>query len=137
MFAESKNGCFGFNVALCSFTCASLTEDRYGVVQRDIPRILEALLSFLGAIEEYQKELNTLHPIPTSPEDIQKLSPKESADIAEVTIEVTKAGDVLSEVSDVLKDGVVRIVRTFGDKLAAFKFPPRIARQLQGFIDYN
>jgi Nucleoporin protein Ndc1-Nup len=27
--------------------CASLTEDRYGVVQRDIPRILEALLVFL------------------------------------------------------------------------------------------
>ena len=36
-----------------------------------------------------------------------------------------------------LKDGIVRIVRTFGDKLSAFKFPPRIARKLQGFVDYN
>lgn len=36
-----------------------------------------------------------------------------------------------------LKDGVARIVRTFGDKLLAFKFPPRTARKLQGFIDYN
>ncbi|OBZ78331.1 hypothetical protein A0H81_01680 [Grifola frondosa] len=31
---------------LCLLTCASLTEDRYGVVQRDIPRIIEAVLSF-------------------------------------------------------------------------------------------
>ena len=36
-----------------------------------------------------------------------------------------------------LKDGIVKIVRTFGDKLSAFKFPPRTARKLQGFVDYN
>lgn len=35
-----------------------------------------------------------------------------------------------------LKDGVARIVRTFGDKLLAFKFPPRTAQKLQGFLDY-
>jgi Nucleoporin protein Ndc1-Nup len=35
----------------------SLTEDRYGVVQRDIPRILEALLAFLTALEDAQKEI--------------------------------------------------------------------------------
>jgi len=38
--------------------CASLTEDRYGVVQRDIPRILEALLAFLTALEDAQKEVS-------------------------------------------------------------------------------
>lgn len=37
--------------------CVSLTEDRYGVVQRDIPRILEALLAFLTALEDAQKEI--------------------------------------------------------------------------------
>jgi Nucleoporin protein Ndc1-Nup len=37
--------------------CASLTEDRYGVVQRDIPRILEALLAFLTALEDVQREI--------------------------------------------------------------------------------
>lgn len=35
-----------------------------------------------------------------------------------------------------LKEGVARIVRTFGDKLLAFKFPPRTAKKLQGFLDY-
>lgn len=42
---------------LSRLVCASLTEDRYGVVQRDIPRILEALLLFLTALEEAQKEI--------------------------------------------------------------------------------
>ena len=36
-----------------------------------------------------------------------------------------------------IKDGIVQIVRTFGEKLAAFRFPPRIAKKLQGFVDYN
>lgn len=35
-----------------------------------------------------------------------------------------------------LKEGIARIVRTFGDKLLAFKFPPRTAQKLQGFLDY-
>jgi nucleoporin NDC1 len=34
-----------------------LTEDRYGIVQRDIPRILEALLVFLMALEDAQKDI--------------------------------------------------------------------------------
>jgi len=42
---------------LSRLVCASLTEDRYGVVQRDIPRILEALLVFLMALEDAQKEI--------------------------------------------------------------------------------
>ncbi len=42
---------------LSRLVCASLTEDRYGVVQRDIPRILEALLLFLTALEEAQREI--------------------------------------------------------------------------------
>jgi nucleoporin NDC1 len=36
-----------------------------------------------------------------------------------------------------LKEGVVRIVQTFGDKLLAFRFPPRIARKLQSFVDHS
>lgn len=42
---------------LSRLVCLSLTEDRYGVVQRDIPRILEALLVFLTALEDAQKEI--------------------------------------------------------------------------------
>jgi nucleoporin NDC1 len=35
-----------------------------------------------------------------------------------------------------LKSGVADIARTFGEKLVAFKFPPRIAKKLQSFVDY-
>ena len=33
------------------------------------------------------------------------------------------------------KEGVARIVRTFGDKLLAFRFPPRTAQKLQPFLE--
>ncbi|KAL6298512.1 nucleoporin protein Ndc1-Nup [Sparassis latifolia] len=120
---------------LCHLTCASLTEDLFGVVQRDIPKIIEAILSFLTALEEYQMELNKLY-IPPSPEEHDNLSAKELAAKARLAEEVARAGDVLSEVTDVLKDGIVEIVKTFGEKLEAFKFPPRISWKLQGFVDY-
>ncbi|KAH9918053.1 nucleoporin protein Ndc1-Nup [Fomitopsis serialis] len=120
---------------LCHLVCASLTEDRYGVVQRDIPKILEALLSFLSAIEEYQAEVNKLH-VPLTEEDIQQLPVKELAQKERLATEVARAGEVLGEVGDAVKSGVGQIARTFGDKLAAFKFPPRIAQKLQGYVDY-
>ena len=139
---------------LCDLVCRSLTEDRYGVVQRDIPKILEALLSFLNAIEEYQTEINKLR-VPLTPEDIQQLPVKELTQRERVASEVERAGEVLSEVSDgahsptshaistltapsrvAIKTGVSQIARAFGDKLAAFKFPPRLAHKLQGFVDY-
>ena len=40
-------------------------------------------------------------------------------------------------VTTAIKEGVVQIVRTFGEKLSAFRFPPRVAKKLQGFVDYN
>lgn len=36
-----------------------------------------------------------------------------------------------------IKDGMVQFVRTFGEKLSAFRFPPRTAKKLQGFVDYS
>ncbi|KAF8879244.1 nucleoporin protein Ndc1-Nup [Infundibulicybe gibba] len=118
---------------LSQLTCASLTEDRYGVLQRDIPKILEAMLSFLTVIEEYQREINALYAVPP-PES--RLTVDELRADLELRTEVEKAGEVLSLVGDELKDGVGRIVRTFGDKLLAFTFPPRTASKLQGFLDY-
>ncbi|TFY56292.1 hypothetical protein EVG20_g8980, partial [Dentipellis fragilis] len=119
--------------ALSYLVCASLAEDRYGVVQRDIPRILEAMLSFLSAVEEYQTELNQ-----------RVLAAGASESASAVREEVSAANDVLATVGDgaccalrvacsvieacadwlllcsglmrlVLKEGVVRVVRTFGE----------------------
>ena len=35
----------------------SLDEDAYGVVQRDVPRVLEAFISFLSALEAFSQEI--------------------------------------------------------------------------------
>ena len=85
--------------ALCSLVCASLAEDRYGVVQRDIPRILEALLSFLGAVEEYHSEIVAKNPVP-SPEEMCQLSLAEAAEKVKLAYDLARAGDALGEVAD-------------------------------------
>jgi len=85
--------------ALSQLVCASLSEDRYGVVQRDIPRILEAFLSFLSAIEEYQVEVNAKC-IPPTPEELSQNDAKILEDKETIRIEVARAGEVLSVVSD-------------------------------------
>ncbi|KAJ7054224.1 hypothetical protein C8F01DRAFT_1164428 [Mycena amicta] len=101
---------------LTHFTSASLTVDRFGVAQRDIPRILEALLAFLGAIETAQAELRG------KAEDPNNTSLEDKADLDAARV-------VLGNLGDVLKDGVAR--------LRAFKFPPRTAVRLQEFVDYS
>lgn len=84
---------------LSHLTCASLSEDRYGVVQRDIPRILEAFLSFLSAIEGYQVEIKSAH-VPPSKEELAGLTGLELETKLRVGIEVAKAGEALGYVSD-------------------------------------
>ncbi|KIK76962.1 hypothetical protein PAXRUDRAFT_835155 [Paxillus rubicundulus Ve08.2h10] len=120
---------------LAGLVCASLTEDRYGVVQRDIPRIIEALLSFLSALEEYEVEVSSLY-IPPTPEEVTQKGSKILEEKERTRMEVVRATEAIGVVSGALKTGVADIVRTFGDKLVAFKFPPRIAKKLQSFVDY-
>ncbi|KAG1856374.1 nucleoporin protein Ndc1-Nup [Suillus subalutaceus] len=85
--------------ALSRFVCASLSEDRYGVVQRDIPRILEAFVSFLSAIEEYQIEVNAKYTPPT-PDELSQGDTKILEEKEMMRLEVARAGDVLVVVSD-------------------------------------
>ncbi|GLB40861.1 putative nucleoporin protein Ndc1-Nup [Lyophyllum shimeji] len=118
---------------LSHLVCASLTEDKYGVVQRDIPKILEAMLSYLSAIEEYHAEVHAKY---RPPAHDQTYTPEQIAQFEAARVEVEKAVEILNYVTDGLKEGVARIARTFGDKLLAFKFPPRIAVKLQPFLEY-
>ena len=89
------------------------------------------------------------------PSTSSELSQKEQAAQNLVAIEVEKAQGILGDMADGasfcsflykiflnillflgLKDGIARIVRTFGKKLLAFKLPPRVMQKLQGFLDY-
>ncbi|KAF5353752.1 hypothetical protein D9758_008654 [Tetrapyrgos nigripes] len=114
---------------LSRLVSASLMEDRYGVVQRDTPKIVEAMLSFLSAVEEYQVEINGL----AKPFEEGQIPTREELDKRE---ETERASSILGFMADGLKEGVTDVVRTFGDKLSAFKFPPKTAGKLQGFLDY-
>lgn len=130
--------------------CASLHEDQYGVVQRDIPRTLELLLSFLSAIEEYYGQVRSLYvPPPSSDEEREgngngaseaavdgKLALKGWEERMRLQYEVEQSMKVLGIMIDVLKEAVVRIVRTFGYSLKVFKLPPRTEQKLQLFLDY-
>jgi len=121
---------------LCTLVAHSFEEDTFGVVQRDIPRALEALLSFLSALEEYQMQLGTLLPVWTAEEEGQKtLEERTKREL--LRIELERAGDWLDGLSSALRTGIVLIVHTFGSRLTAFKFPPKIAAKLQGFVDYS
>ncbi|KAF9788124.1 nucleoporin protein Ndc1-Nup [Thelephora terrestris] len=122
-----------FVVRVLSYlACASLKEDRYGVVQRDLPKILEAFLSFLGALEDYRAEI--VEGCPTH-DDIAASSGKEQEDKLRTLQELSEAVEPLDRLQHALKNGVEEIVDTFGGSLSAFKFPPRVARKLQGYMD--
>jgi len=119
---------------LSHLICASLTEDKFGVVQRDIPRTLEAMASFLIAIEEYDAEVRKQFNEPTDQQK-QALSPEESVQLDLKRQEIEKAEEVLHVLSDALRSSIGRIAGTFGDKLLAFKFPSRTSQKLQPFLE--
>ncbi|KAJ6483555.1 hypothetical protein C8R47DRAFT_1197315 [Mycena vitilis] len=138
---------------LTHLTCASLTEDRYGVVQRDIPRVLEALVTFLVAVEEAQAGLRPAgataplehangegggeHTERGQHENAKPKMTLEERRAAEAeAADLEEARAVLGEVGDALRDGLARIARTFGDKLRAFRFAPRTVARLQGFMEW-
>ncbi|KAG8934157.1 hypothetical protein FRC01_004797 [Tulasnella sp. 417] len=94
--------------ALCNFTAASFAEDPYGIVQRDIPRILEALLLLKQALEESIAELQC-------DEFNERVGPLRTA----------------------IGSGLHLVISTFHDRLSAFRFPPPIAKKLQDLIDVS
>ncbi|KAF8635261.1 hypothetical protein AX15_000484 [Amanita polypyramis BW_CC] len=127
---------------LSHLVSASLTEDQYGVVQRDTPKILEAMVRFLGEVEKWRKEIPAASSV-TASEPSTSGANLPTTTTTTTTTRTTQADEerahanaILTEMSDGLKESIGRIVRTFGDKLGAFRFPPSVARGLQPFLDY-
>ena len=116
---------------LSRLVCASLTEDRYGVVQRDIPRILEALLVFLTALEDAQKEIAS----PDDADDAARAADVYGGAADGMTIFWIACFLSLMDLA-AMKEAIVIIVQTFGHRLTAFRFPNHVAQKLQGYADY-
>ena len=85
--------------ALSHLVCVSLVEDQFGVVQRDIPQILEALTSFLHAVEQYHAEVNAKHALPILHES-ETPSPKELLERECRQLELEKAQETLVDVRE-------------------------------------
>ncbi|CAG8695209.1 15738_t:CDS:2 [Acaulospora colombiana] len=112
--------CFSFQV-LTGFTVASLTEDAYGTLQQDIPKVLECLTSTLLALEDYERELKTGH--------------------TELTDDMNEVNDAIFEVVVPLMDDIKmclgEIIAVFGDRLNVFRLPMPVARRLQLLVDVS
>lgn len=100
------------------------------------------------AVEEYQIVINALY-IPLPPYEQRQLSAKEllkglRIDALSVVVDGTcfsvfedRNANLFGYFYTVLLKGVMRVARTFRDKLFVFRLPPRTANKLQGFINYN
>ncbi|KAM0753926.1 hypothetical protein T439DRAFT_298370 [Meredithblackwellia eburnea MCA 4105] len=102
---------------ISNMICASLSEDAYGVAQRDIPKVLEAFVLYLFALEEAAKGI-----VETSQEKDATTSALET---------------IMGPVEGALKDGVRAILTEFSPYFDAFAFPPRIAAKLQLLLDWG
>jgi len=88
---------FSFLV-LSHLVCASLTEDKYGVVQRDMPKIIEAMLSLLSAVEDYHAEVKARY-VPVEFEG-QNVTVEELRKAEAMRVDVTAASEGLVGVID-------------------------------------
>ncbi|GAA5848333.1 hypothetical protein JCM8547_004480 [Rhodosporidiobolus lusitaniae] len=109
--------------ALSNLICASLTEDPYGVAQRDIPKILEAFVRYLSVLDGLADELEMLAEKTTGG--------KEEKEKARRVVEKE-----VGEVQEALRSGAKAILTEFAQYIGEFRFPSSIAAQLQLLVDY-
>ncbi|GAA6029218.1 hypothetical protein JCM8097_003574 [Rhodosporidiobolus ruineniae] len=109
--------------ALSNLVCASLTEDPYGVAQRDIPKVLEAFVRYLAVLDALADELTALaEKTPGGQEEREKARRVVEREVGEV--------------QDAVRSGAKAILTEFGDYLGELRFPSSIAAQLQLLVDY-
>ncbi|GAA5989355.1 hypothetical protein JCM10908_001275 [Rhodotorula pacifica] len=110
--------------ALSNLICASLTEDPYGVAQRDIPKVLEAFVRFLSSIKALSADLEAAADAVAGG--------REEKERARRLVE-KEVGDV----EDALRAGTKAILTEFAEYLGEFRFPTQIAAQLQLLVDWG
>ncbi|KAL1716148.1 nucleoporin protein Ndc1-Nup [Schizophyllum commune] len=161
--------------ALAHIIAHSLTADRFGAVQRDIPRVMEAMVRFLGEVEGWVGEMEARRVAVAEKLERARIvrdlegkgrveeggegedggrgegeedaraadagaETKESVEdlehqLALIEDDLRHAHEAFGGVAEALKTALARIVRTFGAKLSAFRFPPVVAAKIQGWID--
>ncbi|KAF9102501.1 Nucleoporin NDC1 [Mortierella sp. AM989] len=110
--------------SLARLVVASYQEDSYGVVQRDIPKILETMLKLLMSLEYFLVTEGRLEAFVSTPYsahvDAQKLVNARSIALAET-----------------LRTSIYQIVVTFRGHIGEFVLAPAYADRLQHFIEFD
>ncbi|BGP45937.1 hypothetical protein JCM10450v2_001772 [Rhodotorula kratochvilovae] len=110
--------------ALSNLICASLKEDPYGVTQRDIPKVLEALVRYLSVLDALADELQA--------QAERTLGGPEEREHARKVVERE-----VGEVQEALRAGAKAILTEFAEYLGEFRFPTQIAAKLQLLVDWG
>ena len=127
------------NIVLAGFTVASLEEDAYGVLQKDIPKILEALTSYLIMLEKYTQELQASAAAGTVEKKVQVeegltrvVEPLVGGGFERLLVDEKIKTDPFPELISAIKE----ILATFGERLNVFRLPGHVAVRLQLIAEY-
>ncbi|KAI1310227.1 Nucleoporin NDC1 [Mortierella claussenii] len=110
--------------SLARFVVASYNEDRYGVVQKDIPRILEAMLGLLISLEYFLVTEGRLEKFVATPY---------SAYVNAQTLVNSRS----LALAQALKTAIYQIVIRFKEQLSEFVLAPAYADRLQHFVEFD
>ncbi|XP_043481513.1 nucleoporin Ndc1 [Leptopilina heterotoma] len=102
--------------AISSLAAVSLTEDPYGIVLKDLPKIIETLLSIKQALDKLQKA-SVLMRKPVSSDKVLR--------------------QCLTSLRSATRRSIYRIVTTFKDFIDDLKLAPEIVDQLHPFFTYR
>jgi nucleoporin NDC1 len=108
-------------LALSALAAASYNEDRYGGVQRDVPKILESYIGCIIALER-SMDGSTLR-------DLEAVRGE-----LEPTQVVHRQTLVML---DVLHNCVYELTNTFYETLRVFTFPPVVAHRLEQYLEFR
>jgi len=106
--------------ALSNLAAVSLTEDKYGVVQRKLPEILEELLLLLEACEVYWK---CLFNVPSS---------NHSQHVEAAQMNTTHA----TTLKLASKTGLYTITTAFGYHISSVRLPSDLKKRLHAFLEF-
>ncbi|PLW16141.1 hypothetical protein PCANC_17174 [Puccinia coronata f. sp. avenae] len=115
--------------AVTNFTCASLTEDQYGVLQDQIPRIMESLVDCFDALDRFRLHICTEFGVQTS--QSQGTSPHAiELDPIQVAFHLG-LDEHLHPLLARLKAGIFGIIDQFKPFLTEMSFSPKIKQWIQ------
>ncbi|WAR56750.1 hypothetical protein PtB15_7B600 [Puccinia triticina] len=126
---SSRQLCMFSVEAVTNFTCASLTEDQYGVLQDQIPRIMESLVDCFDALDRLHTKICTEFGVQTSSVQAGSSAPTE---LDPVQIHFHLALDEhLHPLLTRLKAGIFGITDQFKPFLKEMSFSPKINQWIQ------